>query len=223
MNEWTSGHFKIKKLDLDLVRAKQDCFAIYETVKYRYGNFEIPADGPAFTNLSTRLFFKYNTFLFSSQELHKLFVEISNFWKIVRPTNEPWYLRSWVNIYDSSKSIGWHSHFESKDNGWHGYFCVDVDQSKTSYALFPPLFQESLAYEHDYVYNNTQLVEHNTEYELANVCGQDNFLFMSPSGPMHRNVPWRILDRPRITIAFDILPGRFIDNSLYENHWIPLV
>jgi hypothetical protein len=89
--------------------------------------------------------------------------------------------------------------------------------------LYSPLFQESLANSSDYVYNDTNLLEHNTEYEIANVCGQDNFLFMSPSGPVHRNIPWNVSDRPRITIAFDIVPGRIIDNYIYENHWIPLV
>lgn len=223
MNEWTSGYFKIKKLNLNLINARQDCLAIYETVKHRYGNIQVPPWGPKFGNLSTKLFWKYNTFLFSSQELHQLFKEISDFWRQLRPNDQPYYLQSWVNVYDDSKNIGWHHHYEAGSGSWHGYFCVDVDRSKTSYALYSDNFKESIDNKKDYMYNNEELVEHIEEYELANVCGRDNFLFMSPSGPVHRSNPWAVQDRPRITVAFDIVPGQIIDNANYENHWIPLI
>ena len=188
-------------------------------VKERYKDVDIVNGYKART---TNLFGMYNTFLFSAAPLHSLFKEISTLWNEVKPDDDIYYLQSWVNVYEETASIGWHYHWTESFNAWHGFYCVDVDVSKTTYALSPKYYQESKA--HDYLYNGQPILEYNDEYELIDVVGQDNFLIMGRSaGDQHRNLPWKIKNRPRITIAFDIVPGRHIDNTEWENHWIPLV
>jgi hypothetical protein len=97
---------------------------------------------------------------------------------------------------------------------------LDVDVSKTTYALQPKYYKQS----RDVADQYQGVLEHNDEYELIDVVGRNNMLVMGlSSNDLHRNIPWKIKNRPRITIAFDIVPGEFIDNRAWENHWIPLL
>ncbi len=218
-NTWTDGWFKVKKLDLDLELMKKTCHGVHQMVNQRYGDQK---GLNYYENQTTNLFGNYNIFLFSSAPLHNLFRELVTFWNQVKPDDDIYYMQSWLNIYDESKSIGWHYHWTEKYHAWHGFFCVDVDVSKTSYCLSPPQYQESKKF--DYQYQGKPILEYNEEYEIVDVVGRDNFLIMSRSaGDTHRNIPWKIQDRPRITIAFDIVPGRHIFNEDWENHWIPLI
>ena len=85
---------------------------------------------------------------------------------------------------------------------WHGYYCVDVEPSKTSYKL-----------------------EKNGK--IVHVQNEDNLLVLSKSlDDQHRTWAWEY-DHPRITIAFDILPASNIlnfegENKMGKNHWIPI-
>lgn len=217
--EWTDGWFKIKKLDLDIPALQQECRGVQNFVKQRYGDLQ---GLNYYENKTTNLFGKYNIFLFSSFALHGLFEEINKLWRTIKPDDEKYYLQSWLNVYDENESIGWHYHWTEKYGAWHGFFCVDVDISKTTYALQPPHYQTSKSV--PYTYNGRPILEYDDEYELIDVVGQDGLLVMSPSaGDSHRNIPWKIKDRPRMTIAFDIVPGKHIFNEDWENHWIPLV
>lgn len=220
--EWTDGWFKIKKLDIDVGALRQECLGVKNFLEQRYGN---NLDHNYYDNPTTNLFSKYNIFLFSSFTLHSVFQQLVGFWNTIKPQeiNEKYYLQSWLNVYEKNKSIGWHYHWTEKYYAWHGLICVDVDVSKTTYALQPPHFKRSKAVDYG-TYNGHPLLEYDDEYELIDVIGQDGLIIMSPSaGDSHRNVPWNIADRPRITIAFDIVPGRHIKNEDWENHWIPLV
>lgn len=216
--EWMDGWFKIRKLDLNMDALRQECLGVQQFVNNRYGK----EDGMNYyENKTTNLFGKYNIFMFSSFSLHSLFTELVKTWNMVKPDDQKYYLQSWLNVYDKSQSIGWHYHWTEKYSAWHGFFCVDVDTSKTTYALQPPHYKisKSVPYEH----NGKPILEYDDEYELIDVVGQDGLLIMSPSaGDSHRNIPWKIADRPRITIAFDIVPGQHIFNEDWENHWIPL-
>jgi hypothetical protein len=188
------------------------------TVKLRYPEDSVESNGFKGT---TKTFEKYNLFMFSAQPLWELFKEINVFWQRVKPDNQIYYMQAWINIYEKGgESIGWHHHWPEHMNAWHGYFCLDVDVSKTTYALQPKYYAQSKKHETEY----EGVLEHNDEYELIDVVGRNNFLVMGRScNDLHRNIPWKIKTRPRITIAFDIVPGEYIDNRAWENHWIPLL
>lgn len=220
--EWLNGWFKIRKANIDIQALKQECLGVQQFIQKRYGD---ERGSNYYDNQTTNLFGKYNIFMFSSYTLHQLYGEIVALWNTVKPKeiNEKYYLQSWLNVYDKNKSIGWHYHWTEKYYAWHGFVCVDVDTSKTTYALQPPHYQISKATPYGN-YNGKPVLEYDDEYELIDVVGQDGLIVMSPSaGDSHRNIPWKIADRPRITIAFDIVPGRHIYNEDWENHWIPLV
>lgn len=218
-SEWLDGWFKVRKLDLNLPALRRECIGVKNFINQRYGDLH---GLNYYDNQTTNLFGKYNIFLFSSLQLHTLFEEICKLWRDIKPDNEKYYLQSWLNVYDKNPSIGWHYHWTEKYNAWHGLYCVDVDVSKTTYALQPRHYE--ISQEFDYQYNGEPILEYVEEYQLINFVGRDNFLMMSPSaGDCHRNIPWHITDRPRITIAFDIVPGKHIHNEDWENHWIPII
>ena len=216
---WTEGWFKMRKLNLNTDALRSACLGVQQVIKHRYGD---ERGVNYYDNQTTNLFGKYNIFMFSSAPLHSLYTEICKLWQDIKPDDDVYYLQSWLNVYDQSKSIGWHYHWTEKFNAWHGFYCVDVDTSYTTYALQPRHYE--MSQEHEYTYNGKPLLEYDEKYNLINVVGQDNMLVMSPSaGDSHRNIPWAVEGRPRITIAFDIVPGRHINNEDWENHWIPLL
>ena len=220
--EWLDGWFKIRKSNIDPNALRQECLGVQKFIQQRYGDEK---GTNYYQNQTTNLFGKYNIFMFSSYTLHQLYCEIVELWNKVKPkdVNEKYYLQSWLNVYDENKSIGWHYHWTEKYYAWHGFACVDVDVSKTTYALQPPHYQISKSVDYG-THNGQPLLEYDDEYELIDVVGQNGLIVMSPSaGDSHRNIPWKIAERPRITIAFDIVPGRHIFNEDWENHWIPLV
>jgi len=217
-SEWLDGWFKVRKTNVDIAPLRQTCMGVKSVLASRYGDKKTDN---GYENLTTNLFGNYNLFMFSSAPLHGVFREICSLWNAVKPDDDIYYLQSWLNVYDSSESIGWHYHWTEKYSAWHGLFGVDVDVSKTTYALQPRHYQ--MAKEHPYMYNNNPVLEFDEKYQLVNYINRDGFVMMSPSaGDCHRNIPWGISDRPRITIAFDIVPGRHIFNEDWENHWIPL-
>jgi len=216
--EWTAGYFKIKQLDLNLENLMASTLMAANTVKMRYPEDSVDSNGFKGT---TKTFEKYNIFMFSAQPLWELFREISTFWQSTRTSNKIHYMQAWINVYEEgAESIGWHHHWPEHMQAWHGYYCLDVDVSKTTYALQPKYYKQS----RDVADQYQGVLEHNDEYELIDVVGRDNMLVMGlSSNDLHRNIPWKIKNRPRITIAFDIVPGEFIDNRAWENHWIPLL
>jgi hypothetical protein len=218
-NEWTDGFFKLKQLNLDLERLRLNCQQASNFIKNRYAKEEpVTRFGPRTTNL----FEKYNIFLIANGPLHELFKEIVTFWNSFNPSDDVFYMQAWLNVYEESPNLGWHQHSPGYMDAYHGYFCVDVDQSRTTYALEEKYFKDCVP--HDYTDNGTPLLTYNKEYELVDVMNRDNLLIIAPSAnDLHRTIPWKVSNRPRITIAFDIVPGRWIENAAWENHWIPIV
>jgi hypothetical protein len=45
------------------------------------------------------------------------------------------FLHSWLNVHRKGENLFWHSHFPKLKNYLHGYFCVEVEPSKTLYAI----------------------------------------------------------------------------------------
>jgi hypothetical protein len=219
-NTWTDGFFKLKQCDLDLEKLRINCFQVSEFIKKRYSEEKFEN---GFGARTTNLFEKYNLFMIASGPMHELFKEIVTFWNTWNPSDDIFYMQAWMNIYEEAPNLGWHHHSPGYMNSYHGYFCVDVDNSQTTYAMEPKYYQDCIA--HDYTTSTGDpLLTYNEKYEIVDVMNRDNLLVIAGSvNDMHRSMPWKIQTRPRITIAFDIVPGRWIENSVWENHWIPLI
>jgi hypothetical protein len=219
---WTEGFFKFNKLNINTEQLIKACYEVRDIIYERYRRPMVNNQGQF--KGSTQYFHQYNLFTFAYPELHQLYQGVRELWHKVNPDNGVYYIRSWLNIYEESDSIGWHHHWRdwerANHRAFHGFYGVDVDVSKTSYVMRPEHY--ALSKEHHYEHQGDSLLEYIDEYEIVNVILRDNFLVMAPSmGDMHRNIPWD-QDRPRITIAFDIVPEEFIDNRQWANHWIPL-
>jgi hypothetical protein len=186
-------------LSLDLQTIKDSCYKLNEVL----GSIS-PNDkhNPMYT---TRIYSSYNAMLFPFDGFHDLYFEIQNMFHDAREqsdiTHKKFYMQSWLNIFRSGESLGWHMHWEPEHQGWHGFYCVQVGQneSRTSYK-WPP------------------------SEEQIDIESVDNLLVISKTdGDRHRSSPWLNKSMDRITIAFDIVPDYVLrDYGVDKNHWIPL-
>ena len=126
-------------------------------------------------------------------------------------------MQSWLNYYRKGDFIDWHSHSPPSVGSWHGFFCLDVEPgSFTSYKWPNDPEREGL---------------------IIDVQSQNNLMVMGLSnGDHHRSSEWLFEDRPRITVAFDILRqshihrelagGNYLyamkDSPFFINHFIPM-
>jgi hypothetical protein len=146
--------------------------------------------------LTTRGFEHYNLFMYGFDGFHSLYFEIQKIFRQFNTSDETYYIRCWLNIYQKDNFVDWHEHFPPNCNSWHGYFCVDCEPSKTTYQL-PDIS------------------------EPVDIVSENNLLVLSKSaGDRHRTWPWESEDYDRITIAFDIVPAKHTGKFL--NHWIPI-
>jgi hypothetical protein len=161
------------------------------------------SDGREFNGqvtLSTKLFDKYNYLMYPLPGIHQLYSSIKNvFHKVNDGLYEDYFIQCWLNFYYKGDFIDWHGHWPTEAESWHGFYCLDVEpESCTEYKL---------------------------EDKLIKVPSKDNLLVISRSGrDVHKSSEWTE-DRPRITIAFDIVPAeKLFDAGAYRNpnHWIPI-
>jgi hypothetical protein len=150
-----------------------------------------------------KLFSQYNVFMYPFPEFHNLYTEIKNTFHAAREhqnlPSKPYYCQCWVNVFEQGQFIDWHYHWLPEFEAWHGFYCVDVEpNSSTTYKL-----------------------ENEIEIESKN-----NLLVISKSaGDLHKSSEWHDSSRPRITIAFDIIPEDTLSDGFYDNklnHWIPI-
>ena len=150
--------------------------------------------------LSTKLFDRYNYLMYPLPGIHNLYRSIQKvFREVDTDSYDDYFIQCWLNFYYKGDFIDWHGHWETKADSWHGFYCLDVEpESYTEYKL---------------------------EDKLIKVPSKDNLLVISRSGrDVHKSSEWTE-DRPRITIAFDIVPAeKLFDVAAYRNpnHWIPL-
>ena len=140
---------------------------------------------------------KYNFLTFPNRQVSTLYHEIA---KNITPLldDKPYVIKSWLNIFRKGEKVDWHKHWPADKKVWHGFYCVQVGDSYTEYQI--P--------------NIDKIVKIISEEGLLVIGKSDN--------DRHRSSTWNDSDRPRITIAFDIVPIDSVDNSLEVNHFIPL-
>lgn len=156
------------------------------------------------TTMTTRLYSKYNYLLYPHFGMHEYYNEIKKlFHDVNTDDNQEYYIQCWVNFYYKGDYINWHGHWPTEAQSWHGFLCIDVEpNSFTTYRIID---------------------EDNREFDVPS---ENNLLVISRSGrDRHRSSEWDHQDRPRITSAFDIVPGWYLRKYKHyyaQNHWIPI-
>lgn len=192
-----------RKLNLNLSKIKNSCNKMYDFINNEFNDASKNYSGQ--NNLTDQLFLKYNFFMYPFPEFYELYFEIQRMFYDKLSNNdqgETYYIQSWLNFYWDGDFIDWHKHWPAYTNSWHGYYCVNVEPSKTSYKL-------------------------EGSGKIIDVENENNLLVLSESlEDQHRTWPWEF-EQPRITIAFDILSASNIlnfegENLMGINHWIPI-
>jgi hypothetical protein len=147
---------------------------------------------------STAAFADYNIFTFVNPAMVKLYHSIVQSVKPFLNANEHYACQAWLNVFRAGEFIDWHKHWPAEDQCFHGYYCVNANNSTTSYRL------------NDQVYN------------VANHNGL--VVFGRSAGDEHRSSPCTE-PMPRVTIAFDIVPTSYLNivqRDFKINHFIPI-
>ena len=210
------------KVDLDLKVMRRTADEMYEIIKESFSSDKSDYSGQS--TLTTKLFSKYNFLMYPLPGIHELYWTIHQVFHSCLTdadgiVNERYFMQCWLNYYQKGEYIDWHSHTPTDVGGWHGFYCLDVEPgSYTSYKWPKNRKRKGL---------------------VLDVKSENNLIVMGKSNDdQHRSSEWDFEDRPRITIAFDILPWESIsgdaarghgsylnamnENKFFVNHWIPV-
>ena len=199
-----SNFIYTRKVDLDLEELRSTSHFMYQFIKDNFQDDGSDFDGQH--TVTEFLYNKYNLLLYPLPGLHNLYNAIKetfhscNLNKYGEEPYKDYYVQCWLNFYQKGQFIDWHTHGTKDFDSWHGFYCLDVEpDSSTTYRV-----------------NDLQL----------EVKSEDNLLVLSRSGEdLHRSSEWHDDTRPRITIAFDIVPAvKLVESGNHQNlnHWIPI-
>jgi len=158
-------------------------------------------------SISTIKWQEYNVFQFYNKEIYNLYTGVRELIKEACDyyeydyNKEQFMIQGWFNVtYANVGKLHWHDHGPVGLKGpfFHGYYCVNAEPSNTIYKI-------------------------NNKEEKINI-NKNNRLIVSEMGHQHAMADWD-WEGPRITIAYDILPLRFLHKSIkevVEQHWFPL-
>jgi hypothetical protein len=144
----------------------------------------------------------YNFLSYPFPQIHNLYKTIQNFFYKVEKDyfgenkNFNYWIRSWLNIYYETHYIGWHTHAQNMPDAWHGNFFVDTEPSILSYKF-----------------------KDDTLYDIE--CKVNHIVLALSDNSVHRTYPWHDSKKPRITVAFDIIPEEPL-NQYFNHRWIPI-
>lgn len=142
----------------------------------------------------------YNIFRFEHPGLRKLaqnvrsmVIEACDYYGIDFDSQN-YFIHGWFNLYSNpisedfvatnKDSLGWHEHSGDGIPYFHGYYCVNAEPSETYYKIF------------------------DEDVEIKNI---NNRAILSETGHQHAMGQWN-LPKPRITIAYDIIPIENVPN-----------
>ncbi len=155
----------------------------------------------------------YNLFAFPCNQLSELYMNMAKtFGQVMRPGK--YYIRAWVNLFPKNKNIDWHSHWDAKYKTYHGFYCVNTEGEHASYTDYavPELIGEN----------------------VCRIKSYDGLCVLGKSErDKHMSSPWLNDGKPRVTIAFDVIPLEALRpeesfthikiNPLYLHNFIPLL
>ena len=145
---------------------------------------------------TTNRFTEYNIFTFPNEDLRILFSDLQKLVIDVRTElglPNVYYIQSWINV-SRKHQLDWHHHFERNTGCFHGYFAIDAEPSETHYLL---------------------------DDGLVKIPNENGRIFLGEAGYAHKVGDW-FEDRPRITLAYDIVPGYILSSNFNPNHWLPI-
>ena len=212
--------------NLDIVTLRKTADEMYDIIKNSFVSDKSDYSGQS--TLTTKLYSKYNFCMYPLPGINELYWTIHHVFHNCLThfhggsSNKRYFMQSWLNYYQKGEFIDWHCHTQGDVGGWHGFFCLDVEPgSYTSYRW--PNEPE----------RNNMVVD---------VQSENNLMVMGISNQdQHKSSEWPYEDRPRITIAFDIMPEQELyigggsrdgsplsfkqkmkDSKYFVNHWIPI-
>lgn len=194
-----------KQLDLDIDHLKDFLLEQYKRIE----NGEIVKgfnSGEAFkesNSITTMQWNRYNAFQFYDTNIFKLVKAIKDMtleaceYYDLSFIDEEFMAQAWFNVnYAKKGKLDWHEHGGNGAPYFHGYYCISAEPSITYYKI------------------NDELIENHNK---------NNRAILSETNHPHAMADWD-WDGPRITLAYDVVPLRFIPKGKdWEQHWIPLV
>ena len=186
--------YSIKLKSLNNMELIKYCLEVEEMLRNTLKPIENPGWYGTFTTANHD---SYNFLTFPNVEVNKLYKEISKYASYLLE-DKVYMIKSWVNIYRKDEKVDWHDHWPAPKKVWHGFYCVQVGDSYTEYKI--PKVED--------------VIKINSKEGLLVIGKSEN--------DKHRSSRWTEIDRPRITIAFDIVPVDSIENKLQPNHFIPI-
>lgn len=156
-------------------------------------------------SISTVKWSEYNVFQFYNEEVYNVFsaikdlvVEACDYYG-VDFKKEQYFVQGWFNINDRKVGkLNWHDHGGPWAPFYHGYYSIKAEPSSTFYKL------------------------ENRDDMIVENQNKDNRLILSEMGHPHAMGDWD-WDGPRITLAYDIVPLKYLAATSEPQHWVPLV
>lgn len=167
-------------------------------------------------SLSTQKSREYNAFQMYYPFMHELYSAVVDMTREackyydIDYNSEQWVAQAWFNINSREKGgkLNWHDHLDPNEKvpAFHGYYCVNAEPSQTHYMI-----------------NDEEKINYN----------KNNRAILSLVGYPHAMGDWD-WSGERITIAYDILPMRILNQeaflnanledheSFWEQHYFPL-
>lgn len=224
INKYIDGLYAVDvKSNLDLKNLKKSCIEMKEIITQSFEHDENDYGGKS--SDTTLLYRKYNLLMYPLPGIHNLHFNIaSTFHRCFEDSNgqradgsEEYFIQCWLNYYKNGEFIDWHTHSNVDNGAWHGFVCVDTEPDSFTSYRWP---------------NNP-----NRKDIVIDIPSKDGFIVIGRSnGDYHRSSKWLNKKKPRITIAFDIIPRSFIfrgskakeylsemeKNPYFKNHWIAI-
>lgn len=186
----------------DLTKMLQDRYERISNGTYLQNPIQTSGPFSESNSISTMNWYAYNVFQFTHPSTHKLLKAIREMtidacdYYGIDFNKEQFMVQGWFNITHVGKGkLDWHDHGGGGAPFFHGYYCVSAEPTITNYRLFDKEFIENI--------------------------NKNNRAILSETGHPHAMGDWD-WEGPRITIAYDVVPLRYMDES-QEQHYFPLV
>jgi hypothetical protein len=142
-----------------------------------------PVEKGWYGNLASAKNQSYNLFTFPVTELHQLYGEMVKNITPLLDKDTTYVLKSWMNVYRKGDRVNWHTHWPSEYKVWHGFYCVNVGENESATIYKIPGIEDNIS-----------------------VTSKNGLLVIGKSeNDKHSSTIWQG-ERPRITLAFDIVP-----------------